>query len=148
MSEDLSWLTHPLADSRAPKEQVGTTTGIATDIVTESSPQTTTPVPEHPAEREVTPSPTAPFIDIYTDYIVPSSVVVPGNIICPLEVQEECLLRGMILSMNSRDPDILFVDWMMNNYHKQLLPSMHLFIPVLFRKPLKKPSKNQSGSKL
>ena len=50
MSEDLSWLTHPLADSRAPKEQVGTTTDIATDIGPKSSPHITTPVPEHPAE--------------------------------------------------------------------------------------------------
>ena len=82
MSEDLSWLTHPLADSRDPKEQVGTTTDITTDIVTESFPKTTTPIPEHPgpehpAEREVTPSPTDPLIDVSTDPIVPSSVVVP-----------------------------------------------------------------------
>ena len=77
MSTDLNWLIHPLADSRASKKQVGTTTDISNDIVTEPSSQTTTLVPEHPAEQEVTPSPTAPFIDISTDYIVPSSVVVP-----------------------------------------------------------------------
>ena len=76
MSEDLSWLIHPLVNSRDPKEQVGTTTDIATDIVTESSPQTT-PVPEHPVEQEVTPSSLPPFIDISTDDIVPSSVTVP-----------------------------------------------------------------------
>ena len=77
VSADLSWLIYPLADSRAPNEQVGTTTDIATDIVTESPPQTTTPVPEHPTEQEVTSSTTAPLIDISIDCIVPSSAVVP-----------------------------------------------------------------------
>ena len=84
VSEDLSWLIHPLADSRDSKEQVGTTTDIATNIVTEPSPQTT-PVPEHPTEQEVTPSSPSPFIDISTNDIVPSSVVVPRKYELPLQ---------------------------------------------------------------
>ena len=75
VSEDLSWLIYPQVHSRDAKEQVGTTTDIATDIVTNPSPQTTL-VPEHPVEQEVTPSSPPPFIDISTDDIVPSSVAI------------------------------------------------------------------------
>ena len=49
MSEDLSWLIHPLVDSRDPKEQVGTTTDIAIENTISPSPQAI-PVPEHPVE--------------------------------------------------------------------------------------------------
>ena len=145
MSEDLSWLTHPLADSQAPKEQVGTTTDIATDIVTESSAQTTTPVPEHPAEQEVTPSPTAPSIDISTDHIVPSSVVVRRKYNLPPRST-----RGMppkrydpeYESQRSRHPIGRPGD-------KQLSQTAVAFNASLHSSTIpKKPSKNQSGSKL
>ena len=141
-------MIHPLADSRAPKEQVGTTTDIATDIVTEPSPQTTNPVPEHPAEQEVTPSSPAPFIDISTKYIVLSSVAVPRKY--NLSPQST---KGMppkrydpeYESQRSRYPICRPDDEQLSQIAFAI---MHLFIPILFRKPLKKPSKNQTGSKL
>ena len=69
VSEDLSWLIHPLVDSRDPKEQVGNTADIASENTVSSSPHAT-PAPEHPVEQEVTPNP--PFIDMSNDDTVPS----------------------------------------------------------------------------
>ena len=67
-SEDLSWLIHPLVDSRDQKEQVGNTADIAIENTVSPSPQAT-PVPKHPVEQEVTPNP--PSIDMSKDDTMP-----------------------------------------------------------------------------
>ena len=74
VSDDLSWLIHPIMIDSDPKEHVGETTDVASEVIV--SPLQSTPVPsnEHPTEQEVTPE---PLIDISNDDV--PSVDIPNR---------------------------------------------------------------------